>query len=96
MRVRRLKNNNNDKMNWREDNSRAEFKTFQKLQSRLMRPVKAESHISGTGEGIEESTQIVSHFALRSTRKVRNENHDAPEDGRASGVELGELVKSCI
>ena len=61
-----------------------------------MRPVKAESHISGTGEGIEENTQIVSRFAQRSTRKVRNEKHDAPEDGRASGVELGELVKSCI
>lgn len=80
-------------MNWREVNSRAEFKTFEKPHSTLMRPMKAKNHMSGTGEGIEKKNQKVNHFALQRIRKVRNEEHDAPEDRRASGVESGELVK---
>ena len=58
-----------------------------------MRPMKAENHMSGTGEGVEKKNQKVSHLALQSTRKVRDEEHDAPEDRTASGVESGELVK---
>lgn len=55
--------------------------------------MKAENHTSGTGEGIKKKNHKVSRLALQSTRKVRNEEHDAPEDRTASGVQSGELVK---
>lgn len=47
--------------------------------------MKAENHTSGTGEGIKKKNHKVSRLALQSTRKVRNEEHDAPEDRTASG-----------